>query len=55
MNGYLEHGHWYDWADRPIRQATRIELLRSRYLAWKRRRAYRHLAHIVIARKRAHS
>jgi hypothetical protein len=52
-NGYLEHGTWYTHGDRPIRQATRPELLYARLLAWKRRKAWRSLAHMIIAHKRA--
>lgn len=50
---YIEHGVKYCLADQPIRTATRRERLHSRWLAWRRRRELRHIAHVIIARKRA--
>lgn len=50
---YLDGGTWYDGADRPIRTATHVETLRARLTAWKHRRTYRHLAHVIITQKRA--
>ena len=52
-HGYLENGTWYNHSDRPIREATTRELLYARLLAWKRRKAWRSIAHTIIAQKRA--